>query len=338
MLEKLKTFIEQLKANQRISSYSEADTILAIIQPLLGCLGWDRDNPDEVKPQYQVENGFVDFSLKLNNIDVIFLEVKRTGEDLDKENYQNQLLRYAFGKGVRLAILTNGMTWWFYLPMKEVDWKKRKFYSIDIKKQDSADVVSKFVDLLSKDNVQSGKAIQHADLIYKGRVKKQAIENTLPEAWNKIISEQDDLLIELIAETTESICGHKPDVDIVKRFLGNYRDNILIALEHITTSKKEPTLHKISDDIKPISSLNDSSYIERYRRGLKNPDSLISKIRKFIKEKGSVSDKDLRRTCVKEFGCRSETSGSIGACVKVLENDGYIKVNGRGDSKRLFIK
>jgi len=336
MLEKLKAFIEQLKANKRVFSYSEADTILAIIQPLLGYLGWDRDNPDEVKPQYPVENGFIDFSLRLNNIDVVFLEVKRIGEDLDKEIYQNQLLRYAFGKGVRLAILTNGMTWWFYLPLKEVDWKRRKFYSIDIKEQDSADIVSKFVDLLSKDNVQSGKAIQHADLIYKGRIKKQAIENTLPEAWNKIIDVQNDILIELIAETTESICGHKPEADIVKKFLENHRDNISIVPGHISTNKKE-LYEPLTYNKK--SSLNRSSYRNAYRKQLNDPNNLISKIREYIKEKRTVSYKDLKRVCVQKFGCKSETSGSIGACITVLDEEGYIKIEGKGDSKHLvFIR
>jgi predicted type IV restriction endonuclease len=65
MREKLAVFIERLKTNQNISSYNEAETKQAIILPLLGFLGWDRDNTDEVKPEYSVEGGRVDFSLRL---------------------------------------------------------------------------------------------------------------------------------------------------------------------------------------------------------------------------------------------------------------------------------
>lgn len=242
MREKLIAFIEQLKTNTKVLSYNEAETKLAIIQPLIGYLGWDRDNPDEVKPEYSVENRRVDFSLRLNNSNAVFIEVKQTGEDLEKEEHQEQLLDYSFRQGVKLAVLTNGITWCLYLPMKDVDWKKRKFYTIDIKERESAEVASKFVDLLSRDNVESGRAVQHAESIYKGKITEEAIEETLPKAWNKIIGEQDDFLIELIAETTEKICGFKPDIDIVKRFLANYKDSFSIAIEDISIRETKPPL------------------------------------------------------------------------------------------------
>ena len=131
-----------------------------IVLPILRRLGWDTENSEEVFPEYSVEAKRVDFALRLKNSNYFFLEVKNPGQDV--ENHQEQLLNYSFRQGVELATLTNGMTWLFYLPMKKGDWKARKFYTIDIIQQDSNDVVSKFIDLLSRDNVQSGKAVQHA--------------------------------------------------------------------------------------------------------------------------------------------------------------------------------
>ncbi len=237
MLEQLIAFIESLKVNPKVSSFDEASTKQGIILPFLHLLGWNTYNIDEVTPEFLVENRRVDYSLRLNNTNEVFIEVKKIGEDLEK--YQEQLLDYSFRQGVELATLTNGITWWFYLPTKKGDWKARKFYTIDITQQESNDVVSKFVDLLSKNNVQSGKAVQHAESIYKGRLKKKTIEDTLPEAWNKIITEPDTLLIDLIAEITEKLCGFKPNTEVVKQFLEYHEAGFLISPEAIEEQKPQ---------------------------------------------------------------------------------------------------
>ncbi|MBM4322458.1 MAG: hypothetical protein FJ115_02770 [Deltaproteobacteria bacterium] len=249
----MKTFIENLKANPRISSFDEAATKQAIILPLLHHLGWNTYNIDEVMPEFSVENRRVDYSLRINNTNEVFLEVKKTGEDL--ERFQEQLLDYSFRQGVELAILTNGKTWWFYLPTKKGDWKARKFYTIDIIQQDSQDVVQKFVDLLSRNNIQTGKAFQHAETIYKGKQKKKMIEETIPEAWNKIITDPDSLLVDLLSETTEKFCGFKPEDNETLRFLKTYEDRFLLLPEEevITVEERKvstgPTIVSESDRV-----------------------------------------------------------------------------------------
>jgi len=232
MIEQLKGFLEKQKANPKVSLFDEAATKQAIILPLLHLLGWNTYNIDEVTPEFSVENRKVDYALRLNNTNEVFIEVKKTGEDLEK--YQEQLLDYSFRQGVELAILANGITWWFYLPTKKGDWKARKFYTIDITQQDSYDVAQKFVDFLSKDSVKTGKALQHGESIYKGKLKKKELEKTMPDAWNKLISEPDSLLIDLLSETTEKLCGFKPEVDEVTQFLKSHEDQF-----HLSTEPKE---------------------------------------------------------------------------------------------------
>lgn len=48
----------------------------------------------------------------------------------------------------------------------------RKFYTIDLIQQESHDVSQKFIDLLSRNSVQTGRALQNAESIYRGRQKK----------------------------------------------------------------------------------------------------------------------------------------------------------------------
>ena len=44
---------------------------------------------------------------------------------------------------------------------------------------------------------------------------------------------------------------------------------------------------------------------------------------------------ELKKACVKELGCKSESSGSIGASLKALEVGGLVTIDGWGDGKRI---
>jgi predicted type IV restriction endonuclease len=244
-VQNLISFINNLKIDGKIISYDEAATKQAIILKLLSLLSWDTFNIDEVKPEFSIGGNRVDYSLRINNANKVFIEVKKIGEEL--ENHQEQLLKYSFQEGVRLAILTNGITWWFYLPLHEGSWEQRKFYTIDISQQESEDVVQNFFDFLLKDNVINGKAIQNAETVYKGQQKSSIIQETLPKAWNKIINEPDDLLVELINETTEKLCGHKADIESVAEFLLQHKNQFLLSTSTIQPTKRGTIVKKRND-------------------------------------------------------------------------------------------
>lgn len=228
MKEELDTFIENLKEDRRIISYDEAATKQAIVLHLLSILEWNIYNIDEVTPEYSVGGKNVDYSLRVGGVNKVFIEIKRVGEEL--ENHQEQLLNYSFQEGIKLAILTNGITWWFYLPLHEGSWEQRRFYTIDIVQQETGEVVSKFIDFLSTHNVTSGAAIQNAENVYKSLKKETILKHALPKAWNVIMSEPDEALIDLISETTEKLCGYKPNSPMVERFISVNKDQLSISV------------------------------------------------------------------------------------------------------------
>ena len=82
---------------------------------------------------------------------------------------------------------------------------------------------------------------------------------------------------------------------------------------------------------------NEPDYIERYRKQLNDPNSLISRMKNYIEEKKSIIWKDLKQYLDEHFDYNSETSGSFSAALRVLEIDGYIKIKGRGENKNMFI-
>lgn len=234
-------FIENIKKNPKLNSFDEVSTKQAIILPILQLLGWNTYDIEEVAPEFPVDGRKVDYCLRLKDASEVFIEVKRIGTDLD--DHEKQLLDYSFKHGVELATLTNGIMWIFYLPTRKGDWKTRRFYSIDIIEQEASDVSSKFTDLLSKDSIRSGKAVEHAESIYKSKLKTKAIKATLPEAWNKVITDPDNLLINLLLETTEKLCGFKPDVADVNRFLENHKPQFSVyqsVEDNVSLAKEKP--------------------------------------------------------------------------------------------------
>jgi hypothetical protein len=219
----LQSFIENKKLVDSLPRQGEEATKQGLILPILQYLGWNPFDVQEVYPEFSVQNGRVDYSLRVNNLNKVFVEVKKLGEDLDR--HQEQLLQYAFKHGVKLAILTNGTIWWFYLPLHEGSWEQRRFYTIDMHSQHSADIVDKLLSFLAKNAVMTGQAVINAESIYTSRQRKEVIEQTLPKAWRKLLSESDESLTDTVAQAVEKLCGYKPDAAIVVDFLKKISGN-----------------------------------------------------------------------------------------------------------------
>jgi len=254
MKEQIISFIENIKSNTNINSFDEASTKQAIVLKLLFLLGWDTFNVEEVAPEYSVQTTRVDYSLRVNNSNKAFVEVKKPIEDLDK--HQEQLLNYSFKEGIALSILTNGITWWFYLPLKEGSWEQRRFYSIDLLQQHPEDIALKFFDFLHKDNIISGQSIRNAEKVYKGQQKKNIIKEALPKAWEKLITDPDDILVDLLSETTEKLCGYFADVNMVHDFLLKNKNNFLVIEEPSLKIKK--TKNKLQSGKKIKAKLSEN--------------------------------------------------------------------------------
>lgn len=214
---KLKEFINKIQTEKKIQTLNEEATKQSIILPILQLLGWQVFDTDEVYPEFSIVNTRVDYALRNGTINKVFIEVKRINEDLEK--HQEQLLTYSFRQGVNLSILTNGILWWFYLPLQEGSWDQRKFYTIDMYSQETESIVDILNKFLEKSKVFDGRALENAKGLYGNRKKKSIIKNNIPKAWRKLLIEGDELLIELVSETTESICGYRPENNEISDFL-----------------------------------------------------------------------------------------------------------------------
>jgi hypothetical protein len=313
MIQKLNDLISRIPSYKN-KNLDETTTKQVIILPLLNFLGWDIFNPEEVKAEFLVTGGKVDYSLRIHNMNKVFMEVKRVGTEL--ENHQNQLLNYSFKHGVKLAILTNGITWWFYLPLTEGSWEQRKFYAIDILQQEVIDITDKFESFLSRSNVESGESVEIADKLIKGKHKEKTIKENLPKAWKRIISLQDKLLVDLLAETTEKICGFRPDVEHVEFFLKSIE--MYNKLEHI------PAIHQVKQSSVVVNP-GKSEFNHRLGKSAGQADLLIIEGQHSIKDIAAKVNETV--SWVKQHINHLRKDGKHRLNI-VIDDNGIVKIEG----------
>jgi hypothetical protein len=225
MKKQITSFIDELKSNKKLATFDEASTKQAVVLRLLSFLGWDIFNVEEVYPDYAVGTATVSYALQTKNSNKIFIEVKKAQKKLD--DHQKDLVNIGTRDGANLVILTNGITWWFYLIAATGSWQQKLFYKIDIVKQKPDAFVGQLINLLDKEKVANGQSLKAAKTIFQEKKQKLAAD-FLPEAWNQILSRPNKILVELLSETTEKLCRYKVDSKIVEEFLHKRMDNWLI--------------------------------------------------------------------------------------------------------------
>lgn len=111
ILKGLKALIEkyeQVKKSNQVKKYSEEETKKDFILPLFEILGWNVFDRNEVSAEeHIVSSGRVDYGFYINGRIKFYLEAKSLKEDLNREDYAKQAIRYAFNKGVSWAVLTD---------------------------------------------------------------------------------------------------------------------------------------------------------------------------------------------------------------------------------------
>ena len=217
MIQGIAQALEQIKETLSYRGLDESATKQGVVLRLLGLAGWNIFDVSEVLPEHTVGSRRVDYALRPNSPNAVFIEVKRNGENL--EGHQQQLLEYCFQQGVKLATLTNGRTWWLYLPLQAGNWEERRFLTIDLESQEPEIVEQRFMEHLSEEKVTSDQAVSSAEELVKSQQRTEITSKAIVEAWKQILETPDEILVDLIAETAERICGFKPETLLIEEFL-----------------------------------------------------------------------------------------------------------------------
>ena len=210
--------ISDIRENLRRGRYpNEAAVSQGIVRRLLATLGWPVYDTQVVYPEYTLEGRRVDFALcHPASKPRIFIEVKQVGKGGKAER---QLFEYAFHQGVPLAVLTDGREWSFFLPAGAGSYDERRVYKLNIAEHDVATSVRRLERYLRYEAVCSEEAFIAAQEDYRDIAREREIHEALPKAWARLVAEKDELLLEVVAECVENLCGYRPTPNTVSRFL-----------------------------------------------------------------------------------------------------------------------
>lgn len=235
-LEKVKEGLQQGKFT------SEQNVKQGIVERILAGLGWDTYDISVVAREFSLEGRRVDYALcHPAHRPSVFIEVKKIGLSAGADR---QLFEYVFHQGVPMAILTDGQEWSFYLPAQQGRYDERRVYKLDLLERSIEESMYRLERYLGYKNICSGQALKDAQFDYQNVAKNREIEDNLPKAWGILLKEQDSLLLDLLADKVEDLCGYRPDLAVCSTFLENYTHNIKYLNNSVTQSLESfPSKH-----------------------------------------------------------------------------------------------
>jgi hypothetical protein len=254
MKKQIISFVKDLKSNKKRHTLDEASTKQAVVLKLLSLLEWDIFNVEEVYPDFATDAGQVSYALRIGNTGRLFLDVRRDDGHLD--DVHKHLVAFAAREGIELAVHTDGVHWWFYLPAAKGALKQKRCHSLDLSEGRPENAASDLIAFLSRDKVASGEYLEAAKTTYQ-RQKRKIAADVLPEAWNKIVTGPNKILMEILGDATEKICGYKAEPDMIERFIGANLDRWVLAQERRTAPaplEKPARLHE-----QPLSAGSEKS-------------------------------------------------------------------------------
>ena len=177
--EEIKKLVEKynkLVESGKSKSYNEEMTKKDFILPLFRALGWSVEDGDEVTAEEKISKGRVDYAFRIEGIPKLFLEAKSLREDLDRKEFAEQAINYAWHKGATWAILTDfeGIKV-FNAEWKSVNYLQNQFFSINC---------NRFLDnfeqlwLLSRESLELGSIDKEAEKWGK-KAKKIPVDKQL---------------------------------------------------------------------------------------------------------------------------------------------------------------
>ena len=251
----LQEHLQDIKVGLKLGRYSKEEGVKqGIILRILSALSWNCWDTKTVCPEYSVGSGRVDYAL-CNNFGqpLVFIEAKDIGKQND--NSEEQLMKYSFEKGVPMAILTDGKEWSFYLPTQIGDYQDRRIYKLNLLERENEECDFRLSRYLDFQKTMSGETIKMAHEDYKNQRNKKIVEQSLPEAWKRLVEERDEILINLLANSVEDVCGFKPDNEVIIDFLdekiniGNEKNYQKPLTRPVNKTTVKPTQQPVQEQI-----------------------------------------------------------------------------------------
>ncbi len=246
--------LEKIKGRP-LSTFIEKAIETGVILPLLRQVGWNTDDPTEVKPEHWTDAGAVDWALRIGDANRVFIEAKAGHVDL--KNCEDQIEGYCRAGKPSLAVLTNGSHWWLYLPppTRPKDAKIRRFLEFDIN-DDPEDVEEKFRQFLTRDKMSNRQSVKRtveaAVGLFKERQNHAAVMKGLVDTWNEFAGDRQ-VKAKVLAYLTEG-AEYQPDAKHIEDFLNSVEGLVNLVPDGTIPSKIKPMSFTFQEPDKKLVS------------------------------------------------------------------------------------
>ncbi len=210
---------KRLEQDGRLTHYNEEMTKNEFIEPLFEALGWDVRNRkvyDEVIKEQGVLRGRVDYALRLNGVDRLFIEAKPFRADMNNNAWAKQVIEYGYNKGVAFVILTN----FEILRVFNSEWNELNIARCIVLDLKYTDYLDKFDELscLSREATEQNLLVEKAKTQGKKNPRKSVQE---------LLSEQLILWRERLAKNIKSNYGEKYSQETVDEIAQKFIDRLI---------------------------------------------------------------------------------------------------------------
>lgn len=177
--EDLNNFSKSISAKKK-GITTEETTKFSLILPFLEILGYDVENPNELKGEYSADVGVkksekIDLAILIDNKVKMLIECKSANTKLSS-NHLNQLLRYFSVSDVKVAVLTNGVTYQFFTDSESPGkMDSTPFLEADLRNLTDRKIES--LKLFAKANFSEEKILEHVEeLKYRHKIHETLLE------------------------------------------------------------------------------------------------------------------------------------------------------------------
>lgn len=189
-----KTIEDVRHTASKLSSPSEADTRVLLIEPLLASIGWDTSDPDVVKREVETHGKFLDIALYIDGKPQVFVEAKALGKPLNDKKSVLQAVSYASSKGVQWSVLTDGLRYRVFDAIAACDLEEKLLFEFSL---DPADGESSH-DLGVKSRRLSPTAVSDGQL--SKFASEQFADQRVQSCLQELLDQPPPALLKLIAQ------------------------------------------------------------------------------------------------------------------------------------------
>lgn len=244
----------------RKDGLKETPTRTIFVDPILGALGWDVRDPDEVQLEYPTIDGkSVDYALKINRKPLLLVEAKGLYDSLGDVKDITQTTGYAANDGIVWCILTNGVRWRVYRSIEQCPAPDKLMYEVSFAPSDLEGIALEQV----AEQFMRFSREQMAQGVLDALGEQTFTDGKVRKALHSLITDPPKVLLKLVRNAT----GDKSlRPQTVRESLGRLLSPLLASAGQARRTKSAATPGRKVPAIKTegtVRSKSDSIYTEQ---------------------------------------------------------------------------